>query len=176
MSVLGVIGLVVGLLVVALVLIGVAFLVGMRRKTPWVLRTVRRFNRALVNPRALRTAGRPGAYASVIEHVGRISGRVYRTPVVAEPTDDGFVIALPYGTSSNWVKNVLAAGAATVTDEGATYRLERPELLPLAEMIDHFPPGDRRSFARFRVEQCLRLRAAAYGEVAAGAAGRREGA
>jgi deazaflavin-dependent oxidoreductase (nitroreductase family) len=147
-----------GGVVVALALIGIVFVAGMRRKSPAVLRTVRRFNRVIVNPRTLATAGTPGAYASVIGHVGRRTGRPYRTPVVAEPTDDGFVIALPYGTTSNWVKNVLARGSATLVDEGATYRVDRPEIVPLALMADHFPTKDRRNFARFRVDQCLRLR------------------
>lgn len=147
-----------GGLIVAGAALGIVFFAGMRWKVPFVLRTVRRFNRAVANPRQLRTAGTPGAYASVIHHVGRRTGRAYRTPVVAEPTDDGFVIALPYGTTSNWVKNVLASGSATIVDEGATFGVDRPELLPLAAMVDHFPMKDRRSFDRFKVTQCLRLR------------------
>lgn len=145
-------------LIVALAAIGVVFVAGMRRKSPTVLRTVRRFNRAVVNPRMLSTAGRPGAYASVVRHVGRTTGRLYQTPVVAEPTRDGFVIALPYGTTANWVKNVLASGSATIVDEGGTYRVDRPEIVPLASMADHFPTKDRRNLDRFRVDQCLRLR------------------
>jgi deazaflavin-dependent oxidoreductase (nitroreductase family) len=130
----------------------------MRRKSPTVLRLVRRFNRAFVNPRVLATAGTPGAYASVICHVGRRTGRRYRTPVVAEQTGDGFVIALPYGTTANWVKNVLVSGSATIVDEGTTYRVDQPEIVPLARMADYFPMKNRRSFGRFRVDQCLRLR------------------
>lgn len=41
---------------------------------------IRRLNRALLNPRQLRTAGQPGASASAIDHVGRTGGRPYRTP------------------------------------------------------------------------------------------------
>lgn len=155
---LSVIGAVLGGLIVVLVAVGLVFVVGMRRKTPAVLRTVRRFNRAVVNPRMLKTAGTPGAYASVIRHVGRRTGRAYQTPVVAEPTDDGFVIALPYGTTSNWVKNVLASGSATIVDEGTTYRVDRPEVVPMALVLDHFPAKNRRAHARFRVDRCVRLR------------------
>jgi deazaflavin-dependent oxidoreductase (nitroreductase family) len=154
-----VIGLVLGGAIVAIAVIGVVVAVGMRRRSPAALEAVRRFSRAVVNPRVMKTAGTPGAYASVVHHVGRTTGRSYETPVAAEPTDDGFVIALPYGTMSNWVKNVVASGSATITDEGATYRVDRPQLLPLVEMIDHFPEKDRRGLARFRVDQCLRVRA-----------------
>jgi deazaflavin-dependent oxidoreductase (nitroreductase family) len=156
--VLQLIGVVLGTLILALAVIGVVFVAGMRRKSPAVLRTVRRFNRAIVNPRALKTAGTPGAYASVIHHVGRTTGRAYRTPVAAEPTGDGFVIALPYGTTANWVKNVLASGSATIVDEGASYRVDHPEIVPLAGVLDHFPVKDRKGLARFRVDQCVRVR------------------
>ena len=43
-----------------------------------------------------RSAGTEGSGTSVISHVGRRSGRVYRTPVVAVAHDDTFLIALPY--------------------------------------------------------------------------------
>jgi hypothetical protein len=137
------IAVILGALVVALAAIGVVFVVGMRRKSPTVLRVVRRFARAVVNPRVLATAGTPGPY---------------ETPVVAERTGDGFVIALPYGTTANWVQNVLARGSATIVDEGTTYRVDRPEIVPLALMADYFPSKDRRNLDRFRVDQCLRLR------------------
>lgn len=149
---------IVGGVIVVLAVIGVVFFVGMRNKSPRVLRTVRRFNRRVMNPRMLATAGTRGAYASVIHNVGRSTSRVYQTPVVAEPTADGFVIALPYGTSANWVKNVLASGSATVVHEGTTYRVDRPELVPMALVADAFPVKDRRNHDRFKVDQCLRLR------------------
>ena len=51
--------------------------------------TVRRFNRAFGNPHQMKTAGTPGAYASVIRHVGRKTGRSYETPVVPFATQMG---------------------------------------------------------------------------------------
>lgn len=148
----------VGALVVALVLLLLGFLLGMRAKSPVVLRTVRRFNRRFVNPRQMRTAGTPGAYAGVIRHVGRRSGRVYETPVGPFATDDGFVIALPYGTTSNWVKNVLAAGSATLVTEGQAYELREPEIVPLDDVVEALPRGERRNLRLFRVELALRAR------------------
>ncbi|MFN8108365.1 MAG: nitroreductase/quinone reductase family protein [Thermoleophilia bacterium] len=118
------------------------FVGGLRRGSPTVRRLVRGFARRFINPRMLRTAGLPGVHTSVIHHVGRTSGREYRTPVDAEPTDDGFVIASVYGTSSNWVRNVLAAGSAVLVSDGITHRLDRPEVVPLAEVADRFPPKD----------------------------------
>jgi deazaflavin-dependent oxidoreductase (nitroreductase family) len=148
--------LVAGVLLV-LVATGIVFVAGMRTKSPLVLDTVRRTSRAM-KPLALKSAGSPGAYASVIRHVGRTTGRAYETPVGAVATDDGFVIALPYGPNTDWLKNVLASGSATIVDEGSTYDVDRPEVLPMAEADRHFSPQDRRAHSVFGVDQCLRVR------------------
>jgi deazaflavin-dependent oxidoreductase (nitroreductase family) len=113
-----VIAIVVGILLLAVLAVGVTFALGMRAKTPWVLDRVRHFARAIGNPYQMRTAGTPGAMASVIEHRGRTSGRAHRTPVDAVPTEDGFVIATVYGARTDWLKNVLASGSATIVNEG----------------------------------------------------------
>ena len=111
-----------------------------------------------MRPLALKSAGTPGAYASVIRHVGRTTGRAYETPVGAVAIDDGFVIALPYGPNTDWLKNVLASGSATIVDEGSTYDVDRPEVLPMAEADRYFSPQDRRAHGVFGVDQCLRVR------------------
>ena len=46
----------------------------------------------------------------LIEHIGRKSGTVRRTPVHPMPTADGFRIIVPIGDKSEWARNVLAAG------------------------------------------------------------------
>ena len=142
------------LLVVVLV-IGIVFFVGMRTKTPLVQNTVRRFNRAVGNPHQMKKAGTPGAYASVIRHVGRKTGRPYETPVVPFATPDGFVIVLPYGPGTDWVKNVLAAGSATIVTEGETWLIDRPEVVPAAVALPHLPAKEQRSLRRFAVDRCL---------------------
>jgi deazaflavin-dependent oxidoreductase (nitroreductase family) len=151
-------GVVVGGAAVTVAAFAIAFLVGMRRKSPAVLGAVRRTNRAVINPRQLASAGTPGAAASVIHHRGRRSGREYATPVGANPIDDGFLIALPYGTQADWLRNVLAAGTATIDHEGGTYPVIAPELVPIAELADRFSATDRRLFRLFAIDQCLRVR------------------
>jgi deazaflavin-dependent oxidoreductase (nitroreductase family) len=145
-------------LFLALVTIFVVFLVGMRTKSPPVLKAVRKFNRAVSNPRQMESAGTPGAYASVIRHGGRTSGRPYETPVGAVATDDGFVITLPYGSHADWLKNVLASGSATIVDEGHTYRVDQPEIIPMEAAATHFPRKEQRNLRLFGVDQCLRVR------------------
>jgi len=145
-------------LLVAVLAIGIVFFVGMRTKFPPVRNTVRRFNRAFMNPHQMKTAGTPGAYASVIRHVGRKTGRSYGTPMEAFATDDGFVIALPYGSDPDWLKNVLASGSATLVHEGGTYRVDRPKLIPTTAAAPHLPVKEQRNLRLFAVDQCLQVR------------------
>ncbi len=146
-------------LAVLVVLIALAgtWLVGMRRKWRPVVDLQRRINRAVVNPRQLRSAGTPGAYAGAIHHVGRHSGREYTTPMVPYPTDDGFVVVLPYGPRSDWVRNVLAAGRATIDHEGSSYEVVEPEVVPIGDAPVVFPPSDDRGNRVIGVSECLVL-------------------
>ena len=146
-----------GTLLFAVTVIGIVFVVGMRAKSPPVLNTVRRISRA-AKPMVLKTAGQPGNSTSVIRHVGRSSGREYETPVSALSADGGFLIALPYGPNTDWLKNVLASGAATIVDQGTTYTVDHPEVVPLSEAEPELPPDTLRPLHLFRVEACLRVR------------------
>ena len=147
----------------ALAVLATVFLVGMRTKSPAVLDRVRRFNRAVTNPRVLRSAGTAGASASVIRHVGRTSGRPYETPVGPIAVGDDFVIALPYGLRTDWVRNVLATGSATLLHEGRTVPLHQPEVVPTVEVAGDLPSSEQRTLRIFGVDQCLRVRRAGGG-------------
>jgi deazaflavin-dependent oxidoreductase (nitroreductase family) len=147
-----------GALLGGLAVVLVVFLRGMRAKSPFVLKAVRTFNGRFANPRQMKTAGKPGAYAGVIRHTGRRSGAVYETPVGPFVTDSGFVIALPYGTTADWVKNVLAAGSATLVTEGRTHQVDQPEIVPLSEVMDAVPDKERWNLRLFGVDQAMRVR------------------
>lgn len=144
-------------LLFVLSVIGIIFVVGMRAKSPPVLNTVRKISRA-THPMVLKTAGQAGTSTSVIRHVGRSSGRDYETPVSALTTEDGFLIALPYGPNTDWLKNVLARGSATIVDQGTTYTVEAPEVVPVSEAEPDLPASELRTLRLFRVQSCLRVR------------------
>jgi deazaflavin-dependent oxidoreductase (nitroreductase family) len=139
--------------------VGVVFFVGMRTKSPLVLDAVRRCGRA-TKPFVLKSSGTLGGIASVVRHVGRTTGRPYETPVQAVATDDGFVIALPYGPNTDWLKNVLVSGSATIVHEGTTYRVDRPEIVAASVVAPLFSPKDQRTHRLFRVDECLLVRLA----------------
>jgi hypothetical protein len=146
-----------GVVVCALGAFLVVFVVGIRVKSPRVLRFGRWFTRAIVNPYQMRSAGGRGAYASVIRHRGRRTGRDYATPVQAVPTAGSFVIPLPYGVGTNWVRNVLASGSATIVNDGQSYRVGHPETIPIAETDGLFSARDTREHRLFGLDTCLRV-------------------
>src|SRR4051794_29642351 len=90
-------------------------------------RRVARFNRRFLNRLTLRVAGYLPGFA-IVSHVGRKSGRTYRTPVNAFRTDDGYIVALTYGSGSDWVKNVLAAGSCELQTKGRRVLLSDPRI------------------------------------------------
>ena len=65
----------------------------------------------------------------ILTHVGRKSGKVYRTPINVFRASNGFIMALTYSSQSEWVKNVLAAGGCELTTRGKTYHLSAPNLV-----------------------------------------------
>ncbi len=148
---------IVGGVIAVLAAVAVSVLVGVRARRPFAVDLLRRFSR-LFNPRQMRTAGTRGASTSVIRHVGRKSGRAYATPVDAIATEEGFLIALPYGMQSNWTRNVLASGQASIVDDGREYTVDRPEIIPLETVATRFSPAGQRNLRLFGVEQCLRVR------------------
>ncbi len=149
------------LIVLTAIAVGVVFVAGMRAKAAPVQDAVRRMNRAVTNPRQMATAGATGSYASVVRHVGRRSGTEYETPVVVYPTDDGFAIALVYGRSADWMKNVLAAGTAGIVHEGETHDVDRPEIVPITEISAYIPAREQRTHRVFHVDEVLRVRTVA---------------
>lgn len=166
----------VGALFVGLAAIGLVYLLGMRAKSPFVLSPLIRLQRAFINPRQMRSAGTPGAYASVIRHRGRTSGRLYETPVGAVATEEGFVIALVYGSRTSWLQNVLARGSATIVHEGQTYEVDQPEIVPIGSVAARFTAGDQRGFRWLAVDQALRVRRVEAEEVGARSIGTAPGA
>ena len=106
----------------------------------------------MFNPRALR-----GSRWQVVGHVGRTSGRSYRTPVEAMAVDDGFIVMLVYGSRSDWVQNVLAAGTATLEVDGATLTLVQPEVLTAEQAFERLPSGAKRPPKLLKIDEFLLL-------------------
>lgn len=109
-------------------------------------------NKRVFNPRELRRGVRP-----VLTHVGRSSGRTYRTPLDAHPVDGGYLFVLVYGSGSDWVRNVLAAGHARLTIDGGELELTAPRLVDEDEAWLALPDTVTRPPRLLRIREYLRM-------------------
>ena len=110
-------------------------------------------NKRVFNPPALKS----GKW-SVLTHVGRSSGAVYRTPLDAMPIEGGFLIAAVYGAESDWVQNVLAAGRAELEVDGARVEVTAPRIVSGIEADTMLPPDAPRPPAFLNIDEFLLLR------------------
>jgi deazaflavin-dependent oxidoreductase (nitroreductase family) len=125
---------------------------------PRVRDAVREFNKRILNPAMMKVAGRRHWYAAVVWHEGRRSGRPYGTPVVVTPVSDGFLIPLPYGEEVDWLRNLRAAGRATIEKQGRTYEVAEPEVLDASVALALLDARHRLTFRLSGIERHLRLR------------------
>ncbi len=118
-------------------------------------RRVARFNRLVANhfigPVLIRMPG----FGS-IHHKGRKSGREFRTPVKLFRRGDDFIVTLPYGPGSDWVKNVIAAGGCELTTRGRRIQLTRPTLF-VDDGTTRIPAVTRMVLARIDAKNFLAL-------------------
>jgi deazaflavin-dependent oxidoreductase (nitroreductase family) len=90
-----------------------------------------RFRRVVgryINPVTRPVASRLPSFA-LLTHVGRKSGRSYRTPVNVFRGGEDYFFFLTYGSDVQWVKNVLAAGSCSIETRGRVIELVEPELI-----------------------------------------------
>jgi deazaflavin-dependent oxidoreductase (nitroreductase family) len=118
-----------------------------------------RFNRH-VNPIQRLWAGWLPPFA-IVEHVGRRSGKPYRTPVQAFSTTvdgkPGVAILLTYGPDRDWLKNLTAAGGGRMRRNAETFGITDPRVVSKAEAAPHVDGTWRVCFARMPVEQVVLL-------------------
>jgi deazaflavin-dependent oxidoreductase (nitroreductase family) len=117
-------------------------------------RSLARFNRKVTNY-VTRPFARWLPGFAVVEHAGRTSGRVYRTPVNAFRVEGGVAFALTYGRA-DWVKNVVHAGSATLHSRGRAYRITNPRIVTDPEHRE-LPAFVRPILRRIGVEEELRV-------------------
>ncbi|MGO9155834.1 nitroreductase family deazaflavin-dependent oxidoreductase [Mycobacterium sp.] len=125
-----------------------------------VLDIVRVLNKHVGNPAMMPMSGRKHYFASVIEHTGRRSGKHYATPVVTDRTADGFIVGLPYGTEVDWLRNVLAAGRATIRCGGQTYDVVGPQVIDAASAKPLLSAKYRRRFGWLPIANYVKFNSA----------------
>jgi deazaflavin-dependent oxidoreductase (nitroreductase family) len=94
----------------------------------------------------------------VIHHVGRTSGRAYSTPIVVLPMADGFVVPLPFGGQTQWVRNILAAGGGSLRWAGQDHGLTDPQVIDQAGAMPAYRQPLRSAVKLLGMDQFLRVR------------------
>ena len=98
-------------------------------------------NKRLFNPRALKSGN-----WDVISHVGRSSGKTYRTPLDASEVDGTFVFIVVYGSKADWVQNVFTSSSAVLETGDEVIQLVEPRLIrgeiarPMIDGLVTLPP------------------------------------
>ena len=112
------------------------------------------FNKHVTNKFFLVFAGwfKPMA---IVVHSGRRSGRLYYTPVMAFPIDNGFLFALTYGNDVDWVKNLIASGKGILRYEGKEFHIQGFRLVAFKEVEQCFPLIVQTFLKVIRVRDCL---------------------
>lgn len=79
----------------------------------------------------------------VILHVGRVSGKHWRTPVVGFKRDSKLYVNLIYGSDSQWVQNLLAAGEGDVLRRGKKLHMTDIKVARRGDFDGKLPLGAR---------------------------------
>ena len=122
-----------------------------------VLDRIRVINKYFTNKILIHIAGKGFGHFAILSHEGRKSGKLYRIPIMTEPVDNGFVIALTYGKEVDWYKNVKAKGGCSLFWKQKEYSLVNPELIDKEVGVMAFPAVIRAALQKMDIEYFLRL-------------------
>lgn len=117
-----------------------------------VPRWVAQVNKRVFNKLELKRGARP-----VLTHVGRSSGKTYQVPLDAHRVDNGYIFILMYGSDSDWVKNVLAAGTARLRVGGTEIDLVTPRLVTGEAAWQQLPDRTKAPPKFLRVTEFLQM-------------------
>jgi len=101
-------------------------------------RWLARINKRVFNPTEIKRGVRP-----VLIHTGRTSGTTYRTPLDAHPVEDGYVFIPNYGPRTDWLRNVMAAGTASLRIDVREIELDNPRLVRKDSVWQLLPAGTK---------------------------------
>lgn len=112
---------------------------------------VTRLNKRVLNP-LMRLGAGIGPLAEV-EHVGRRSGRVRRTPILAFRDGERVTVALTYGPDVDWLKNLEVAGGGRIRVGGHVLSLGAPLPVSTSTGVARMPGAIRVMLRVLRVDE-----------------------
>jgi deazaflavin-dependent oxidoreductase (nitroreductase family) len=93
---------------------------------------------------------------AMVHHIGRRSGREFRTPVKFFRHAGDYVITLPYGSRADWVRNVLAAEGCEMVIRGRRVPLVKPTLF-MDDGSVHIPRVLRMVLSFMKIKEFIAL-------------------
>jgi deazaflavin-dependent oxidoreductase (nitroreductase family) len=112
----------------------------------------------VVNPWVLRAAGRVPPFV-VLHHMGRRSGKEYRTPLVAfaaRPNEEILaVVPLPWGSGTDWARNTMSSGTARLTRGGSEFLVKDVRVVPAHEVAEWLASVPSMALSAAGIEECL---------------------
>ncbi len=122
------------------------------------LRTLLKYT---LNPLTLKLTRSGIGPFTIVEHVGRRSGKRYATPLLLAPSEGGFVAELTYGPEVDWYQNVRAAGHCTIVRGGHAIAINQIEPMDPHAGRQAFPRPARILLRILRRRHYVRMYAAA---------------
>lgn len=102
---------------------------------------VAKLNKRFLNRLTAGLAGR--GWFVELEHVGRRSGVVHRTPLMAFRHGQTVTIALTYGPRVDWLRNARSAGGCRLHLGGSLLRLGPPSSVATDQGLRRMPLGPK---------------------------------
>jgi deazaflavin-dependent oxidoreductase (nitroreductase family) len=118
---------------------------------------IRIINKYLTNKILIHISGKRFGHFAILSHTGRKSGKLYRIPIIAEPFQGGFVIALTYGKQVDWYENVKAKGSCSLHWKNKDYPLIHPEFIDPEVGVMAFPAFIRSGLKKMGIQDYLKL-------------------
>jgi deazaflavin-dependent oxidoreductase (nitroreductase family) len=106
---------------------------------------MRHVNRVFTNP-LLGTVAWLVPPMAVVHHVGRKTGRPYRSPVIAFRSRAGVVIPMTYGRDVDWARNIVRARGCDLAQGGRRFALRNPRIVGLDRASPRLPAALRPFF------------------------------
>ena len=119
---------------------------------------IRTFNKRYLNRLTGKIARASFGPFSIIEHVGRKSGKPYQTPIIVIPSAGSFVLALTYGPEVDWYRNVLAAGRCKILWHQQEYMIDEIESLGVEQALPYFPWFERLVLKLVGIQDFVRMK------------------
>ncbi len=151
---------IVGIVVIEQIFETVLTMWAFKSRNPRVLRWLIWYHKHVENPVMVRFFSGRSSRDALLHHVGRRSGKTYATPLTAHRSEDTIIIPLPYGTETDWLRNLQAAGQGVVELEDRSFTVNEPEVVPIDQVMPLLPPFVARIVKLHETEHAVRLHVA----------------